>query len=222
MIGYLAFLIPALLGAQCILTVVLTKGEICPGQRGRVHKMLPVLLVGWLLAAISQVWAILPLLSLLFFTVKVKTSKTRDSGPLVVLYGSNLLGFISWIMLLPMMDIPEVLLSLVAVALYGSLLAHVLLTFSRTRLQAFHRILPFVGFISAIVSVLLLVWKIIFMGEAATAPYTVEVVISLLCLVAALLVWSGHILLHKTVNKWQLLVAAGLLTFSAVMQLTLF
>ncbi len=95
-------------------------------------------------------------------------------------------------MLLPMMDMPEVLLSLVAMALYGGLLAHVLLTFSRTRLQAL-RILPFVGFISAIVSVLLLVWKIIFMGEAATAPYTVEIVISLLCLVVAMLVWSGRI-----------------------------
>ena len=32
---------PMLFGAQALLTLLLIKGDICPGQRGRLHKMLP-------------------------------------------------------------------------------------------------------------------------------------------------------------------------------------
>ena len=220
--GYLMFLIPALLGAQLILTLVLTKGEICPGQRGRVHKTLPVILVGWVLAVSSHPVAVLPLLLLGFFTFKVKTGKTRDSRPLAALYGADLLAALSWLMLLPDMSLPQVGLSFMAVALFGALLAHLLLTQARTRLQAFHRILPFTGFVSAIISVLVLLWLLTGMEEAAVQAMTKEVIGALVLLVLSLLVWAGHILLTKTANRWQLLAATVLLTASGSMQLTLF
>lgn len=70
--GYLTFLIPALLGAQLVFSLVLTKGEICPGQRGRVHKTLPVLLLGWIIATIAQPFAVLPFFSVSFFYSKSK------------------------------------------------------------------------------------------------------------------------------------------------------
>lgn len=220
--GYLTFLIPALLGAQLILTLVLTKGQICPGQRGRVHKTLPVILVGWVLAVASHPVAVLPLVLLGFFAFKVKTGKTRDAGPLPVLYAADLFALLSWLMLLPAMSLPQIGLSFMAVALFGALLAHLLLTQARTRLQAFHRILPFTGFASAIISVLLLLWLFTGMDEASVEAMTSEVIGALVLMVLSLLVWAGHILLTKKANRWQLLAAIALLTASGGMQLTFF
>ncbi|MCW8329702.1 hypothetical protein MD588_12870 [Photobacterium sp. SDRW27] len=220
--GYLTFLIPALLGAQLILTLVLTKGEICPGQRGRVHKTLPVILVGWVLAISSHPVSLLPLLTLGYFTFKVKTGKTRDAGPLPVLYAANLFAALSWLMLLPTMSYPQMGLSLMAVALFGASLAHLLLTQARTRLQAFHRLLPFTGFASAIISVLLMLWLLTGMEESTVQAMTTDVVGALVLLVMSLLVWAGHILLTKKVNRWQLLAASLLLVASGGMQLALF
>ena len=219
--GVLIFLIPALLGAQLILTLVLTKGEICPGQRGRVHKTLPALLVGWLVVAIAQPYAFLPLLALGYFTVKVKTGKTRDAGPLNVFYAANVLAFLVWFSFVPTLTLPVALLSLVSVALFGSLVAHIMLTQARTRLQAFHRLLPFAGFISAMLSVLCLLWLSSQLDENQLASLTTNVVASLVLLVAGLLVWSMHLLTGKTVNRWQLVVAAGILVLSANMQIPL-
>ena len=217
----LIFLIPALLGAQLILTLVLTKGEICPGQRGRVHKTLPVLLLGWLVVALVQPYAFLPLAALGYFTLKVKTGKTRDAGPLNVFYAANVLAFLVWFSLLPTLTLPVAVLSLVSIALFGSLVAHILLTQARTRLQAFHRLLPFAGFISAMVSVLCLLWLSSLFDEGQLASLTTNVVASLVLLVAGLLVWSMHLLTGKTVNRWQLVAAAGILVLSVNMQIAL-
>ncbi|MBC7004197.1 hypothetical protein BIZ37_16660 [Photobacterium sp. BZF1] len=217
----LIFLIPALLGAQLILTLVLTKGEICPGQRGRVHKTLPVLLLGWLVVAMVQPYAFLPLAALGYFTLKVKTGKTRDAGPLNVFYAANVLAFLVWFSLLPTLTLPVAVLSLVSIALFGSLVAHILLTQARTRLQAFHRLLPFAGFISAMVSVLCLLWLSSLLDEGQLASLTTNVVASLVLLVAGLLVWSMHLLTGKTVNRWQLVAAAGILVLSVNMQIAL-
>ncbi|WEM43477.1 hypothetical protein PTW35_06715 [Photobacterium sp. DA100] len=217
----LIFLIPALLGAQLILSLVLTKGEICPGQRGRVHKTLPVLLVGWLVVALAQPYAFLPLAALGYFTLKVKTGKTRDAGPLNVFYAANVLAFFVWFSLLPTLTLPVAILSLVSIALFGSLVAHILLTQARTRLQAFHRLLPFAGFVSAMVSVLCLLWLAYQLDETQLALLTNNVVAALVLLVAGLLVWSMHLLTGKTVNRWQLVVAAGILVISANMQVAL-
>ncbi|MGF1859266.1 hypothetical protein [Photobacterium profundum] len=220
--GYLMFLIPALLGAQCILTLVLTKGNICPGQRGRVHKTLPIILAGWLLCIATQPLAVLPLLTLAFFTFKVKTGKTRDAGPIKILMASNMLAAISWLMLLPTMTLPQVGMSFMAIALFGSLFAHLLLTQARTRLQAFHRILPFAGFGSAIASILFMLWQLGRIDEATINGLTSSIVGALVLMLVALLVWAGHLLLSRTVNRWQLLGASALLVLSGSMQLAIF
>ncbi|MGR5142022.1 hypothetical protein ACQKPX_10135 [Photobacterium sp. DNB23_23_1] len=217
----LIFLIPALLGAQLVLTLVLTKGDICPGQRGRVHKTLPVLLVGWLVVALFQPYAFLPLAALGYFTLKVKTGKTRDAGPLNVFYVANVVAFFVWFSMLLTLTLPVAVMSLVSVALFGSLLAHLLLTQARTRLQAFHRLLPFAGFVSAMMSVLCLLWLAYQFDESQLALLTTNIVSSLVLLVAGLLVWSMHLLTGKTVNRWQLVIAAGILVLSANMQVAL-
>ncbi|HIF9511895.1 hypothetical protein I3260_01250 [Photobacterium damselae] len=220
--GYLTFLIPALLGAQLVFSLVLTKGEICPGQRGRVHKTLPVLLLGWIIATIAQPFAVLPFFALAFFTVKVKTGKTRDAGPIKALYGADVLAAFCWLLLIPSMTLAQTGLSLVSIVLFGALVGHLLLTQARTRLQAFHKILPFAGFVSGILAVLCLCAHMMTLSEQQVSQLTGSFIAALVLLVASLLVWVGHILLHKTVNKWQLLVALGLLILSGAIQLNLF
>ncbi|HIF9068975.1 TPA: hypothetical protein ACX6QT_001499 [Photobacterium damselae] len=220
--GYLTFLIPALLGAQLVFSLVLTKGEICPGQRGRVHKTLPVLLLGWIIATIAQPFAVLPFFALAFFTVKVKTGKTRDAGPIKALYGADVLAAFCWLLLLPSMTLAQTGLSLVSIVLFGALVGHLLLTQARTRLQAFHKILPFAGFVSGILAVLCLCAHMMTLSEQQISQLTGSFIAALVLLVAGLLVWVGHILLHKTVNKWQLLVALALLILSGAVQLNLF
>ncbi|MFC1503664.1 hypothetical protein ACFL53_04915 [Pseudomonadota bacterium] len=220
--GYLTFLIPALLGAQLILTLVLTKGKICPGQRGRVHKTLPVVLVGWLVAVMALPLAVFPLLALAYFSFKAKTGKTRDSGPISVLMAANGLAAICWLMLLPSMSLPQVGMSFMAIALFGASLAHLLLTQAKTRLQAFHRILPFVGLSSAMVSILFMLWQLTEIDAAVVEAMTTNVITALVLMVFALLVWASHILLSRTVNRWQLLGASALLVVSGSIQLTLF
>ncbi|WP_330959285.1 hypothetical protein [Photobacterium sp. 53610] len=221
-IAYTTFLIPALLGAQLILSLVLTKGEICPGQRGRIHKTLPVLLIGWVLVTASQPAALLPLLTLAWFTFQVKTGKTRDAGPLWVLYVSCAAALLNWLLLLPSLSLPVSGMSLVAVALLGSSLAHLLLTRARTRLQAFHRLLPAAGLVSAMLTVLLMLWQLYTLPQAAVENQLLVICAALLLLIAAQLVWVGHIVLGKTVHVWQLACASFLLTVSAGLQLSLF
>lgn len=219
---YIIFLIPALLTAQLIFTLVLTKGEICPGQRGRVHKTLPVLVLGWVLVIIQLPLAILPLLALAYFTIKVKTGKTRDAGPLNMLSFANGLAGLALLSVLFRVNLPMAGLSLTLGATLGALLAHTLLTQARTRLQAFHRLLPFGGFAGAIVSLPFLVWYLSQFDETALASITSIVITALVAMVVALLVWTGHLMLNKKANRWQLLGAFGLLVVSSGLQLSLF
>ncbi len=48
---------PMLFGAQALLTLLLIKGDICPGQRGRLHKMLPSIGILWLAVASLRIEA---------------------------------------------------------------------------------------------------------------------------------------------------------------------
>ncbi|MBD8514892.1 hypothetical protein IFO68_19635 [Photobacterium sp. CAU 1568] len=220
---YTTLLVSALLGAQMILTLVLTKGEICPGQRGRVHKMLPVLLLGWLIACINQPVALLPLLGVGLFTFQVKTGKTRDQGPLKLLYASCAMAVLSWLMTLSSLSWSEKAQSLIAVVMFGAALAHLLLTQSRTRLQAFHRVLPAAGLVSAMLSVLLFSGQLYYsVPQAQVESQLLAICAALLLLIAAQVIWVGHIVLAKPVKVWQLSGVLLLLSASAGCQLSVF
>ncbi len=65
---------PMLLGAQIILTLVKVK-EICPGQRGRINKVLPALAVLWLAVASIKIEAFLVVFALFYFYSQVQTKK---------------------------------------------------------------------------------------------------------------------------------------------------
>ena len=63
---------PMLLGAQLILTLILVKGNICPGQRGRIHKMLPAIGVLWLAVASLRIEAFLIVFAIFYFYSQVQ------------------------------------------------------------------------------------------------------------------------------------------------------
>mgnify|MGYP001023231339 CR=1 FL=1 len=58
---------PMLLGAQILLTLVLVKGNICPGQRGRIHRVLPAIGVLWLAVASLKIEAFLVVFCIFYF-----------------------------------------------------------------------------------------------------------------------------------------------------------
>ncbi len=79
----LSVMAPMLLGAQVLLTLVLVKGDICPGQRGRIHKVLPVLAILWVAVASLKVEAFLVVFALLYFYSQVQTKKNTSRRALM-------------------------------------------------------------------------------------------------------------------------------------------
>ncbi|NRB67258.1 MAG: hypothetical protein HRU48_07775 [Vibrio sp.] len=204
----LAVFPPMLLGAQLILTLILVKGDICPGQRGRIHKVLPVLAIMWLAVASLRIEAMMVVFAIAYFYSQVQTKKTRVQGPLWVLYLANglALSYVA-ISIGEQPDLAAGISVFVQIILLGALFAHLLLTVARTRLQAFHRILPVTGVISAMLMSLVILLKAIGLEEATLTQATQPLLIGFALLITSVLIWSWHIIVSKTVNKVQLAVA---------------
>ncbi|KFI10681.1 hypothetical protein F0223_08275 [Vibrio coralliilyticus] len=204
----LAVFPPMLLGAQLILTLILVKGDICPGQRGRIHKVLPVLAIMWLAVASLKIEAMMVVFAIAYFYSQVQTKKTRVQGPLWVMYLAN--GLALAYVAIGIGEQPDLAASLnvfVQIILLGALFAHLLLTVARTRLQAFHRILPVTGVISAMLMSLAILLKAFGLEEAALTQATQPLLVGFALLITSVLIWCWHIIVSKTVNKIQLAVA---------------
>ncbi|WP_070965194.1 hypothetical protein [Vibrio sonorensis] len=212
----LLLLAPLLLGAQCVLTLVLVKGDICPGQRGRVHKVLPAIAILWLAIASLKIQAFLVTFAIAYFFSQVQTKKTRDEGPLWVMHLANGLAFAytliqasessSWI---------AGINTLIQVFLCGALFAHLLLTIARTRLQAFHRILPVTGVCAAMLTSLLALAQAYQFDESQRELLIQPLLITLSLMVAATLLWCWHLISGKAPNK-ALLALAQLVMLTSV------
>ncbi|NRF15061.1 hypothetical protein [Vibrio coralliilyticus] len=204
----LAVFPPMLLGAQLILTLILVKGDICPGQRGRIHKVLPVLAIMWLAVASLKIEAMMVVFAIAYFYSQVQTKKTRVQGPLWVMYLAN--GLSLAYVAIGIGEQPDLAAGLnvfVQIILLGALFAHLLLTVARTRLQAFHRILPVTGVISAMLMSLAILLKAFGLEEAVLTQATQPLLIGFALLITSVLTWCWHIIVSKTVNKIQLAVA---------------
>ncbi|ERB67052.1 hypothetical protein G3U99_14740 [Vibrio coralliilyticus OCN008] len=204
----LAVFPPMLLGAQLILTLILVKGDICPGQRGRIHKVLPVLAIMWLAVASLKIEAMMVVFAIAYFYSQVQTKKTRVQGPLWVMYLAN--GLALAYVAIGIGEQPDLAASLnvfVQIILLGALFAHLLLTVARTRLQAFHRILPVTGVISAMLMSLSILLKAFGLEEVALTQATQPLLVGFALLITSVLIWCWHIIVSKTVNKIQLAVA---------------
>jgi hypothetical protein len=206
---------PMLLGAQLILTLVLTKGEICPGQRGRVHKLLPALGLLWLAIVSTNIEAFVIASAIFYFFSQVQTKKTRDKGPLWVLFIANGLATVFVVMQIINLNTLSSALSWgFVVVLLGGIFANLLLLIARSRLQAFHSILPIIGILSGISLAILIAVQALTLSDSLMALMQSNILIGLALLVVGLLMWSVHLVLNRTVNRVQLSVAFSCLLLS--------
>ncbi|MEH0666191.1 hypothetical protein H4F18_00850 [Vibrio scophthalmi] len=208
----LASFAPMLLGAQLILTLILVKGDICPGQRGRIHKVLPAIAILWLAVASLRIEAMMVVFAIGYFYSQVQTKKTRVQGPLWVMYLANglALAYVG-IMITEQSSFAAGLSVLVQIVLLGGLFAHLLLTVAKTRLQAFHRILPVAGVASAMMMSITVLLKASSLDEQTLTMATQPLLVSFALLISAVVVWSWHMLLSKSITKPQLAVALVML-----------
>ncbi|MEH0759843.1 hypothetical protein H4F20_09100 [Vibrio sp. 16] len=220
---FLAVSAPMLLGAQLILTLILIKGEICPGQRGRIHKVLPALAVMWLAVASLKIEAMMVVFAIAYFYSQVQTKKTRDQGPLWVMYLANglALSYVA-IMIAEQASLAGGINVFVQIALLGALFAHLLLTVARTRLQAFHRILPVSGVISAMLMTLAIALKAVSLDEQVLMSVLQPLLIGFALMIAAVVVWCWHMLLSREISKPQLGFALAVMLLAVTSNQALF
>lgn len=219
----LAVAAPMLLGAQLILTLILIKGDICPGQRGRIHKVLPAIAVLWLAVASLKIEAMMVVFAIAYFYSQVQTKKTRDQGPIWVMYLANglALSYVA-IMIAEQGSMTGGLNVLVQVFLLGALFAHLLLTIARTRLQAFHRILPVSGVVSAMLMSIAIGLHAVNLDEQVLMSVVQPLFIGFALLIAAVVVWCWHMLLSRDVSKPQLGFALAVMMLAVTSNQALF
>ncbi len=201
----LALFAPMLLGAQIILTLVLVKGEICPGQRGRVHKLLPILAVIWLAVSSLKIEAFMVTAALTYFYTQVQTKKTREKGPLWVMYLANglALAYVA-IMLGEQTNLAASANVFMQILLLGGCFAQLLLVVARSRLQAFQRILPVVGVVSAMLTSLTILGAIYGLPDSELEQLIMPLFTSFGAMIIGVVVWCWHMFSHKAANKVQL------------------
>ncbi|MFB9133883.1 hypothetical protein M1D72_15975 [Vibrio sp. AK197] len=224
MVQQLLFLCaPMLLGAQLILTLVLVKGDICPGQRGRIHKLMPTLAILWLAVASLKMQAIMVTFAIGYFYTQVQTKKTRNQGPLWALYLANglALAFVG-IQVFMQPDTSSSIHLLLQVVLLGAAFAHLLLVIARTRLQAFHRILPFCGVVAAMFTALSVLAKAYGLAPQVVDSATQSILFGLSLMISAIVVWCWHIFTEKAIGRVQLLISLAMLVASGLFHQGLF
>ena len=202
---------PMLFGAQALLTLVLIKGDICPGQRGRIHKMIPAIGVLWLAVASLRIEAFMVVFALFFFYSRVQTKKTRDKGPMWAMHLANGLA-ISYLAIEASQQVNSVatMAMVVMVGFLGASFGHLLMTIARTRLQAFHRILPVVGVISGMLLVVSALMAAYQLDPNVLETVTQHILIALSLVISAVVVWCWHLFTSKAPHNLQLAFALGL------------
>lgn len=188
-----AVVLAGVLGAQWVLTLVLLKGDICPGQRGRLHTAFWYLVAGWAVTVPFSPFSALPFVTLGLFSLRSKSGKTRQSGPVPVLHLANGFGALAFIMVVLQHDVYSALLMVSQLALVGAVTAHCLLVKARSRLQAFHRILPVVGIVAAMLMALTLAMASASVGDVAVDTMMYQVLFSLALMLGGVLVWALHL-----------------------------
>lgn len=201
----LATFAPMLLGAQIILTLVLVKGEICPGQRGRVHKMLPTLAVMWLAVASLKIQAFMVSAALMYFFSQVQTKKTREQGPLWVMYLANglALAYVG-IAVGEQSSVAAGANVFMQIFLLGGCFAQLLLVIARSRLQAFQRILPVAGVVSAMLTSLTVLLHVYDLPEAQLEMLVTPLLTAFALMITGVVIWCWHMFSGKAASKVQL------------------
>lgn len=208
------FVAPSI-GALIVFILVLYKGDICPGQRGRLHQWLPIILAALIVSSLYSVLFLVPSILLGYFLTQVKTGKTRGEGPRQLLISAVIYSAFTAIYLIVRGESYSNASSLInwlfCGLILGASLSHLLLTAARTRLDSFHQLLPVLG---VVISILYLVIFLVFLyanqGTNAVELQSVilnQLAVSLPLLVVGLLVWCWPLFRHVKPRKIQLLVS---------------
>lgn len=172
---------------------VLQKGEICPGQRGRLHKTLLMLLLVSVVMVFASPWALLGGLPLAYFVFQTKTDKTRDVGPLPILW----IGVVgAWVAtLIALMQAPWIsaLYCWLVGLVWGGLCAHLMLLHARSRLQAFHRLLPISGIVVLMLSLIAFVAFLSQLSPLSLSALLIVIFTVIILQVLSTLLWCKHL-----------------------------
>ncbi len=89
-----------------------------------------------------------------------------------------------------------------------------LLVIARSRLQAFHRILPVTGVVSGMVMALTVLGFVYGLTDEALKTILPTLLISLALMITGIVIWCWHLFMDKEVSKGQLGVALGVILIS--------
>ncbi|GAD79138.1 hypothetical protein [Vibrio ezurae] len=219
-------LLPMAIGALLVLIVALQKGEICPGQRGRLHRQIPILASVFFISAGAMPVFIIPAALLTIFSVQAKTGKTRESGPVFLLWLTVLSSSMLW--LASIVNHPSLFLfgslslALSELVFLGASLAHLLMVRAKTRLQAFHTLLPIAGVISLMLVVLSVLIQTYWAWPADNDWVLRTVAYSFSLLISAVIVWCWHLFRTSSVHGLQVAAACALSLAGSYLILPLF
>ena len=206
------WLVPAIVGALWLIIVILYKGDICPGQRGRLHRSIAILCGLFAITCVTNIWLIPSALLLGWFCSQVQTKKTRLLGPrtalVIAAVWASLVGCLAFNQQLSQTYLWESVVGfgfyLVMTLLLGASVAHLLLLLARTRLQAFHRILPIGAVVMSFAYLLLwlgLVSTGLVNGIQSAESILGPLLVAISTLLIALTIWNWHLLKRVEIRK---------------------
>lgn len=206
-------LLATVLMATLILSLIRWKGQICPGQQRRLIKQSHILTLLWLIfsllsAVLIDGDALLTWLSAsvagmhalslwdikrLPFSISKSTLLTRYCSIL-----SSVLGITTAVVFISAVPDTRSLLITTLLTL-GAVFAHLLMVAARCRLQAFHRLLPLVGFIGIFSACGNAVYQAfhIPVGAVLSASLMIAITARLILLVGGFLLWVWPLIMYR-------------------------
>ncbi|CAH0533738.1 hypothetical protein VST7929_01613 [Vibrio stylophorae] len=207
----------ALIGATVLSGVVLSRGQICPGQRRRLLKEMVILLGGYALTALLDPWLLLALIPMGIYLLWRHKGWKKNHDPLWLL-ALTAAAAAAWLMQFAWQFSPAALVfSVLACAVMGSSLMHVMLLQAKSRLQAFYRILPVAGIISAMPLCLTVAYAMLSMTQAQQQMIMATFITGFVMLVIGLVAWSVSFWRLKEMPKWLLLSSHVVLLLAMVL-----
>lgn len=215
------------IAASGFLALVLTKGEICPGQRKRITENMisiwAVLALGLMIGVESyaSLYTLIVGGAAVLGGIVLNLLQARLAGKRVIpgrwLAGPIVLAQIAGVIILWQWRQPVLLLEAV---LLGAVFAHVVLLRAKYRLTAFNYILPAVGLVFAVLLMLSLGLIAYLSSEPATLLLVQDYVIyRALILLAALGIWAIPLYTQNTFTPNLVSITTVLLLFSEVMNM---
>jgi hypothetical protein len=201
--------------------IFLQKGEICPGQRGRLHKaLLPLFAVSVVLVFVSP-FVLISLIPLAVFVFQTKTGKTKETGPIALLWLSVAGGWIATIIVFLSAPWISGLYCLLVGLIWGMITTHLMLLYARSRLQAFHRLLPFFGIAALMLTLVVFVFFLSQFSPLALSALLIVILCIIVLQVIAVFLWSKHLFKHQIPTLSWIWSAWGIWTITILLSMFL-